>query len=80
LLTIYYWVLNQNVPGDFWSYFVYAQNFYWAIKGGLSYELHVLHFPILFFVAQVVENKWIVGIAAFLITIGLLKLWKLIYK
>ncbi len=26
-----------------------------------------------FFVAQVVENKWIVGIAAFLITIGLFK-------
>ncbi len=51
-----------------------------ANLGGLSYELHVLHFPILFFVAQVVENKWIVGIAAFLITIGLLKLWKLIYK
>ncbi|WP_342984786.1 acyltransferase family protein [Bacteroides uniformis] len=51
-----------------------------ANLGGLSYELHVLHFPILFFVAQVVENKWIVGIAAFLITIGLSKLWKLIYK
>ena len=36
LLTIYYWVLNQNVPGDFWSYFVYAQNFYWAIKGDVG--------------------------------------------
>ena len=36
LLSIYYWVLNQNVPGDFWSYFVYAQNFYWAIKGDVG--------------------------------------------
>ena len=36
MLTIYYWVLNQNVPGDFWSYFVYAQNFYWAIKGDVG--------------------------------------------
>ena len=51
-----------------------------ASLGGMSYELYVLHFPVLFFVGQTNINRWIIGLAAFLITLGLSKLWRSIYK
>lgn len=36
LMTVYYLIQNKTIPGDFWSYFVYGQNFYWAINGDVG--------------------------------------------
>ena len=35
-MTFYYWSGNKSIPGDFWSYFIYGQNFYWVINGDIG--------------------------------------------